>query len=176
MPSCLPRPPPPFHHNNTFAMAAVASAAASAVKRPVLTFVTGNKHKLAEVVKLLPAEFPFEIVSHKVDLPELQGDPAEVSAEKCKLAAQSVRQGCWFDLLRPVVVTLVLFVGCACSSSALCWSKTRRCVSTHLAVCQASTLNGWCMLYNSVQSGVAGRVHDAWSCVPLCQVSGEARP
>lgn len=47
-------------------------------------------------MELLPALFPFQIVSHKVDLPELQGEPEEVSAEKCKLAAEAVRavEGC----------------------------------------------------------------------------------
>ena len=33
---------------------------------------------------------PFELVSQKVDLPELQGEPCEISAEKCKLAAAEV--------------------------------------------------------------------------------------
>ena len=59
-------------------MAAAAAAGAGGAARPVLTFVTGNKKKLEEVVALLPADFPFTIVSHKVDLPELQGEPEEV--------------------------------------------------------------------------------------------------
>jgi inosine triphosphate pyrophosphatase len=31
------------------------------------------------------------LVSQKIDLPELQGEPEEVSSEKCVLAAQKVR-------------------------------------------------------------------------------------
>jgi Ser/Thr protein kinase RdoA (MazF antagonist) len=75
-----------------------------------LTFVTGNKKKLEEVVAILstpsPAldskdvgvstagapSFPYEISSVSIDLPELQGaDPEVVAKEKCKLAAQQVR-------------------------------------------------------------------------------------
>ena len=35
-------------------------------------------------------ELPFALVNQKVDLPELQGEPEEISAEKCKLAASQV--------------------------------------------------------------------------------------
>ena len=38
-----------------------------------ITFVTGNKKKLEEVVAILGNDLPFEIVSAKIDLPELQG-------------------------------------------------------------------------------------------------------
>jgi inosine triphosphate pyrophosphatase len=57
-----------------------------------LTFVTGNAKKLEEVTAILASDtsFPFELTSQKIDLPELQGDPEEVSAEKCRLAAQQV--------------------------------------------------------------------------------------
>jgi inosine triphosphate pyrophosphatase len=67
-------------------MAALARAG-----KPRLVFVTGNAKKLEEVRAILAAreagEFPFEVVSRKIDLPELQGAPDEVSKEKCKLAA-----------------------------------------------------------------------------------------
>ena len=53
-----------------------------------ITFITGNKKKLEEVVALIGDNFPFEIVSMKIDLPELQGEPKEVSIEKCKIAAK----------------------------------------------------------------------------------------
>jgi len=59
--------------------------------RPI-TFVTGNAKKLEEVKAILGAAkgaVP-EVVSKKIDLPELQGEPAQISAEKCKLAAQEV--------------------------------------------------------------------------------------
>lgn len=52
-----------------------------------ITFVTGNKKKLQEVIAILGDSLPFELDSIKIDLPELQGEPAEVSREKCKLAA-----------------------------------------------------------------------------------------
>ena len=55
-----------------------------------ITFVTGNKKKLEEVVAILGDSLPYELVSLKLDLPELQGEPEEVSIEKCKLAAMQV--------------------------------------------------------------------------------------
>jgi hypothetical protein len=60
--------------------------------RPVLTFVTGNAKKLEEVVAILGSgsQFPYRVVSQKIDLPELQGDPEEVSREKCLLASAQV--------------------------------------------------------------------------------------
>ena len=85
-------------------MAALAKTAGRALKRqraggkPRLVFVTGNAKKLEEVRAILAAradgggaEFPFDVVSRKIDLPELQGDPDEVSKEKCKLAAARLR-------------------------------------------------------------------------------------
>jgi inosine/xanthosine triphosphate pyrophosphatase family protein len=33
---------------------------------------------------------PFTLVSAKIDLPELQGEPEEVAREKCKIAARQV--------------------------------------------------------------------------------------
>lgn len=59
--------------------------------KPVVTFVTGNRNKLAEVVAILGADFPFELRNQAVDLPELQGEPADIAREKCRLAAQQVR-------------------------------------------------------------------------------------
>ena len=52
-----------------------------------ITFVTGNKNKLAEVRRLLPSA---RVTSHKLDLPELQGDPLYVSREKCLLASKEI--------------------------------------------------------------------------------------
>lgn len=58
---------------------------------PTLTFVTGNANKLQEVEKILGDSLKgYRLVSQKVDLPELQGSPEEVSAQKCKLAALQV--------------------------------------------------------------------------------------
>ncbi|XP_074641046.1 inosine triphosphate pyrophosphatase-like [Tubulanus polymorphus] len=52
-----------------------------------ITFVTGNKNKLEELVKILGKAFPQQIVSKDIDLPEYQGTPDEVSLAKCKTAA-----------------------------------------------------------------------------------------
>lgn len=69
----------------------------SAIKKPKLikekmkiTFVTGNKGKLDEVISILGDSLPFELVSMKLDLPELQGEPEKVSIEKCRLASLQV--------------------------------------------------------------------------------------
>jgi inosine triphosphate pyrophosphatase len=56
----------------------------------VITFVTGNKGKLAEVIAIMGSDLPFTLENVKLDLPELQGEPEEVSIEKCKLAAIQV--------------------------------------------------------------------------------------
>jgi len=58
-----------------------------------LTFVTGNKKKLEEVIQILSAsdaeKLPYTITNKKIDLPELQGSsPEEIAKEKCKLAAK----------------------------------------------------------------------------------------
>lgn len=60
------------------------------VKKHTITFVTGNKKKLAEVQQILSSDDKIQIVSAKLDLPELQGDPCEIAIEKCKLAAKMV--------------------------------------------------------------------------------------
>ena len=59
---------------------------------PTITFVTGNKKKLEEVEVILSngVALPFRLQSAKLDLPELQGEPEEVSMEKCRLAAKLV--------------------------------------------------------------------------------------
>jgi len=43
------------------------------------------------VIAILGDDFPFTLVSQKIDLPELQGEPEEVVKEKCKLAADIVK-------------------------------------------------------------------------------------
>merc|ERR1712100_171911 len=53
-----------------------------------LTFVTGNANKLKEFVKVMG---DINVVSHAVDLPELQGEPDDISREKCKLAAEAIQ-------------------------------------------------------------------------------------
>ena len=61
------------------------------MSRAAVTFVTGNAKKLEEVRAILGANsLPIDIVSKKLDLPELQGEPEEISARKCELAAEQV--------------------------------------------------------------------------------------
>ncbi|KAG2487061.1 hypothetical protein HYH03_014307 [Edaphochlamys debaryana] len=57
-----------------------------------IAFATGNKKKLEEVTAILAsgAALPFEVVAAKLDLPELQGEPDEISKEKCRIAAKLV--------------------------------------------------------------------------------------
>ncbi|KAL8491175.1 hypothetical protein ACS0TY_022995 [Phlomoides rotata] len=57
------------------------------LSQPV-TFVTGNAKKLEEVRAILGNSIPFR--SLKLDLPELQGEPEEISKEKARLAAKEV--------------------------------------------------------------------------------------
>lgn len=71
-------------------LAAAAVSPSSAMSKHTITFVTGNAKKLEEVRAILAAggsDLP-EVVSRKIDLPELQGEPDEISAEKCRLAAR----------------------------------------------------------------------------------------
>ncbi|XP_072429654.1 inosine triphosphate pyrophosphatase [Chiloscyllium punctatum] len=56
-----------------------------------VVFVTGNARKLEEVVQILGDKFPFTLVSKKIDLPEYQGDPDEISIKKCQEAARQIQ-------------------------------------------------------------------------------------
>ena len=57
-----------------------------------ITFVTGNKKKLDEVIQILGEDddFPYKLISKKLDLPELQGDRIEVSKLKCEYARKYI--------------------------------------------------------------------------------------
>ncbi|EDO44293.1 predicted protein [Nematostella vectensis] len=57
------------------------------MSRKSLVFVTGNQNKLKEVVAILGDAFPWKVESKDIDLPEFQGEPDEISEEKCKIAA-----------------------------------------------------------------------------------------
>ena len=76
--------------------AAAAAGAARAGARARVVFVTGNQKKLEEVRAILGAAaggdegLPYEVEALKVDLPELQGEPAEIASKKCRLAAERV--------------------------------------------------------------------------------------
>ncbi|CAI9117895.1 OLC1v1019384C1 [Oldenlandia corymbosa var. corymbosa] len=66
---------------------ATAAMKGLVLSRPV-TFVTGNAKKLEEVRAILGNSIPFQ--SLKLDLPELQGEPEDISKEKARLAAKEV--------------------------------------------------------------------------------------
>eukprot|EP00850_Spirogloea_muscicola_P017073 SM000143S00738 [mRNA] locus=s143:177620:179671:- [translate_table: standard] len=57
------------------------------LSKPV-TFVTGNANKLREVELILGDSIPFR--SLKLDLPELQGEPEEISMAKARMAAKQL--------------------------------------------------------------------------------------
>ncbi|GJM84712.1 hypothetical protein PR202_ga00408 [Eleusine coracana subsp. coracana] len=61
---------------------------AGVAKAKAVTFVTGNAKKLEEVRAILGASVPFQ--SLKLDLPELQGEPEDISKEKARMAASQV--------------------------------------------------------------------------------------
>ncbi|GAB7362391.1 hypothetical protein MBLNU230_g2715t1 [Neophaeotheca triangularis] len=56
-----------------------------------LNFITGNANKLAEVRAILAASTPVELLSKKIDLPELQGGIEEISRDKAVRAAEQVQ-------------------------------------------------------------------------------------
>ncbi|KAI9230766.1 MAG: inosine triphosphate pyrophosphatase-like protein [Piptocephalis tieghemiana] len=57
-----------------------------------LTFVTGNAKKLEEVSSILQGTV--NIVSHKLDLTEIQGTAEEVAKDKCRRAAEVLNGPC----------------------------------------------------------------------------------
>ncbi|CAG7848357.1 Inosine triphosphate pyrophosphatase {ECO:0000255/HAMAP-Rule:MF_03148} Short=ITPase {ECO:0000255/HAMAP-Rule:MF_03148}; Short=Inosine triphosphatase {ECO:0000255/HAMAP-Rule:MF_03148}; {ECO:0000255/HAMAP-Rule:MF_03148}; AltName: Full=Non-canonical purine NTP pyrophosphatase {ECO:0000255/HAMAP-Rule:MF_03148}; AltName: Full=Non-standard purine NTP pyrophosphatase {ECO:0000255/HAMAP-Rule:MF_03148}; AltName: Full=Nucleoside-triphosphate diphosphatase {ECO:0000255/HAMAP-Rule:MF_03148}; AltName: Full=Nucleoside-tr len=58
-----------------------------------LVFITGNKNKLVEVQAIL-AKFDIEVEARALDIPEIQGTTLEVSADKCRRAAELVGGPC----------------------------------------------------------------------------------
>lgn len=50
-----------------------------------LSFVTGNANKLRETAAIVGDAIP--LTALKLDLPELQGEPEDISKEKCRIAA-----------------------------------------------------------------------------------------
>ncbi|XP_076623967.1 inosine triphosphate pyrophosphatase isoform X1 [Colletes latitarsis] len=56
-----------------------------------IVFVTGNAKKLEEFVAILGKNFPREITSKKVDLPEYQGEIDDICRNKCRAAADLVK-------------------------------------------------------------------------------------
>jgi inosine triphosphate pyrophosphatase len=93
IPSCVdlsfPDPPMP----DPYAAARIEGGKKAPANIQTITFVTGNKKKAEEVNRILASgstDFPFQITNHKVDLPELQGDPIFISKEKAALAAKEI--------------------------------------------------------------------------------------
>lgn len=73
-------------HADARAMLHSARSAAASVK------VTGNAKKLEEIKAILGGSAGgAPLVSKKVDLPELQGEPRDIVREKCALAAKDVQ-------------------------------------------------------------------------------------
>ncbi|CAM4685809.1 unnamed protein product [Lepidochelys kempii] len=66
------------------------SVMAAAAGRNVV-FVTGNAKKLEEVLQILGDAFPYRLVAKKIDLPEYQGEPDEISIQKCREAANQIQ-------------------------------------------------------------------------------------
>ncbi|XP_072276043.1 inosine triphosphate pyrophosphatase [Pyxicephalus adspersus] len=56
-----------------------------------IVFVTGNAKKLEEVIQILGDKFPSKLVARKIDLPEYQGEPDEISIQKCKEASKEIQ-------------------------------------------------------------------------------------
>ena len=74
---------------------AAAGAGPAGGEGLTITFVTGNKKKLEEVVAILKeggGNDGFTVTSQSIDLPELQGEPEEIAAEKCKLAFERIQR------------------------------------------------------------------------------------
>jgi len=63
----------------------------SAISNPLPTnklyFVTGNPKKAEEVSQILGKQFPI-VAYGNIELPELQGEPEEISIDKCKFAVK----------------------------------------------------------------------------------------
>ncbi|KER23428.1 hypothetical protein T265_14647 [Opisthorchis viverrini] len=57
-----------------------------------ISFVTGNKNKLAEVIKILGHEYTGKLTAVDLDLPELQGTIEDIARQKC-LSASNVITG-----------------------------------------------------------------------------------
>ena len=58
---------------------------------PTITFITGNKNKLEEVRRILGQNISYKLEALNIDLPELQGEPEHIVAEKCRLASLKVK-------------------------------------------------------------------------------------
>ena len=65
----------------------------------IIYFVTGNEKKVQEIQAIINENLQneklnFIIKSHKLDLPELQGEPEYIALEKCRLASLEIDGAC----------------------------------------------------------------------------------
>ncbi|KAL0485274.1 inosine triphosphate pyrophosphatase [Acrasis kona] len=60
------------------------------MQKRTVVFVTGNANKLREVQQICGETL--NVISHSVDLPELQGEVEDISKEKCKLAVKEIER------------------------------------------------------------------------------------
>ncbi|XP_020283174.1 inosine triphosphate pyrophosphatase [Pseudomyrmex gracilis] len=60
------------------------------MSKPIV-FVTGNAKKLEEFIAILGKNFPRQITSNKIDLPEYQGEIDDICRDKCRAAAKLVK-------------------------------------------------------------------------------------
>ncbi|XP_012220188.1 inosine triphosphate pyrophosphatase [Linepithema humile] len=60
------------------------------MSKPII-FVTSNAKKLEEFIAILGKNFPRQITSKKIDLPEYQGEIDDICRDKCRAAANLVK-------------------------------------------------------------------------------------
>jgi len=60
------------------------------MSKPIV-FVTGNAKKLEEFIAILGKNFPRQITSEKIDLPEYQGEIDDICRDKCRAAANLMK-------------------------------------------------------------------------------------
>lgn len=71
-------------------MRLIPAMAAKKLKMQI-SFVSGNPKKVEEVKAILGSTFNYDLICNPVDLPEYQGEPDEVSIEKCKAAFREIK-------------------------------------------------------------------------------------
>ena len=79
----------------------------------LITFVTGNKKKLEEVVAILKdgsSDEGFTVTSQSIDLPELQGEPEEIAVEKCRLAFERIQRPVRYGVTRKMIIQVHMLV------------------------------------------------------------------
>jgi inosine triphosphate pyrophosphatase len=96
----------------------------------MITLVSGSKHKVVELQRQLGSGCSRTITHRALDLPELQGEPEFVAAEKCKLAALKIGGPVRTSVGRGLLAFVHLFA----------WFHGVRCVGTFRAVIEDTSL------------------------------------